>query len=1143
MTQKAKDYPLISAANIVGTEELFCFSPNTGNFANNILVNDLASFITAPTGTVTTATNVGLSGQGFFLQKSGSILQFKNAAPASSKVVVSFDNVNNLVTFDVDPTQINLADLNGLLPQAKLDAPIDITHGGTNANNAAQAAINLNVLPLTGGTLTGNLNGVTPTELTYLFGLTGNIQGQLNTINTSLTWKESARVASLTNINITAPGTTIDGVTMVSGDRVLLTGQTAPQLNGVYIWNGSVVAMLRSPDCADGSRGSVGILGMVIAIEEGTQQQTAWMLITDAPITINTTPLTYAKTPFATYTASDGINLSANNFTLNNSYFSGAFTVVAGVATITSNYVTNGMLAGSIAASKLIGTDIATVGTITSGKWQGDNISTAFGGTGVSTTPTNGQLLIGGTVLGGYNVTTLTAGSTKQSIVNGNGSITLDVVPGNIDRNTLGGSALVVGSGGTGLSTTPTSGQVLVGNGTGYTLTNSTGTGTVVFSTSPTITSASLVTPALGTPSSGTMTNVTGLPISTGVSGLGTGVATFLATPSSANLAAAVTGTTGSGSLVFAISPTLTTAVLGSSTATTQTPGDNSTKVATTAYVDSAVLGQNFKEAGKYSSTAALPTVVYNNGSSGVGATLTAVALGALSLDGNTPSVGDRVLIKNQVSTFQNGIYTVTTVGSVAVAFVLTRSLDANQSYEYKTGDSIFITLGSTLSATTWAYNSVDSPNIGTDAITFAQTAGQGSFTAGNGIAITGTSIAIDTSVTVDKTTSQTLTNKTLTSPTLTTPVLGTPSSGTLTNLTGLPLTTGVTGTLPIANGGTNNSSAYTAGSVIFSNGTSLTQDNSKLYWDDTNFVLGIGGIPSSVTVLDVVNNSGSTKPIQLTTYGASGGFRGRYANGTLASPTAVTTGNIIQFISGRGYGTTGFAAASTGAINIVGSATFTDTSMPTYISFSVTPTASVTSAEALRINTTGNVLINTTTDNATDKLQVNGSLSCTTIKNGDGTVSAPSYSFTSGTGNGLYTSGTNKIGAASNGSQVAEFNPTGFLVRNNIVLQKTATSISGSATATGAQLFGGIISMTGGGPATLTLDTAANIYAAMGSPSFVGATFSAMVISTAGTNTTIATNTGLTLVLGATTVNNDARTLHFLVTNTSTPTITVYGG
>jgi hypothetical protein len=83
-------------------------------------------------------------------------------------------------------------------------------------------------------------------------------------------------------------------------------------------------------------------------------------------------------------------------------------------------------------------------------------------------------------------------------------------------------------------------------------ISDETGTGALVFANSPT-----LVTPALGTPSSGTLTNATGLPIGTGVSGLGTGVATFLATPSSANLASAVTGETGTGALVFGTSPTL----------------------------------------------------------------------------------------------------------------------------------------------------------------------------------------------------------------------------------------------------------------------------------------------------------------------------------------------------------------------------------------------------------------------------------------------------------------------------------------------------------------------------------------------------------------------------------------------------------
>lgn len=97
-------------------------------------------------------------------------------------------------------------------------------------------------------------------------------------------------------------------------------------------------------------------------------------------------------------------------------------------------------------------------------------------------------------------------------------------------------------------------------------ITDETGTGALVFANTPT-----LVSPVLGTPTSGTLTNCTGLPVSTGISGFAAGIADFLATPSSANLITAVTDETGSGALVFATSPTLVTPVLGTPTSGTLT--------------------------------------------------------------------------------------------------------------------------------------------------------------------------------------------------------------------------------------------------------------------------------------------------------------------------------------------------------------------------------------------------------------------------------------------------------------------------------------------------------------------------------------------------------------------------------------------
>jgi hypothetical protein len=137
----------------------------------------------------------------------------------------------------------------------------------------------------------------------------------------------------------------------------------------------------------------------------------------------------------------------------------------------------------------------------------------------------------------------------KTALVYNNGTdvvTAIDFIP-----SLVLGAALPVASGGTGITAFGTGVATALGQ-------NVTGSGGIALATSPTF-----VTPVLGTPTSGTLTNATGLPISTGVSGLGTGVATFLGTPSSANLAAAVTDETGSGLLVFATSPTLVTPVLG----------------------------------------------------------------------------------------------------------------------------------------------------------------------------------------------------------------------------------------------------------------------------------------------------------------------------------------------------------------------------------------------------------------------------------------------------------------------------------------------------------------------------------------------------------------------------------------------------
>ena len=186
---------------------------------------------------------------------------------------------------------------------------------------------------------------------------------------------------------------------------------------------------------------------------------------------------------------------------------------------------------------------------------------------------------------------------------------------------------------------------------------------------------------------------------------------------------------------------------------------------ATKAYVDNTTAGLNFHAAVHAATTANLDAT-YNNGTSGVGATLTANANGALIVDGHTLSSSERVLVKNQTAGLQNGIYVVTTTGDESNPWVLTRATDADNSPsgEVAYGDFTFVQQGSTNAGFGFIINTTGTITIGTTAISYVQfNAGQ-VVVAGNGLTETtpGT-LAINTAVTVDLNTAQTLTNKTIT--------------------------------------------------------------------------------------------------------------------------------------------------------------------------------------------------------------------------------------------------------------------------------------------------------------------------------------------------------------------------------------------
>jgi hypothetical protein len=437
-----------------------------------------------------------------------------------------------------------------------------------NAQGQITSATNttINAVTLTTGTIS-----TTPSNSTDIAN-----KAYVDTVAQGLDTKAS--VVAGTTVNITLSGTqTIDGIVLVSGDRVLVKNQTAPADNGLYLC--AAGAWTRTTDMDTWAE----VPGAYVFVETGsTLADTGWVCTSDAGGTIGVTAITWAQ-------------------------FSGAG---SGVSSIT--FGSTGLTPAT-----------ATTGAVT----VAGTLAVASGGTG-QTTYTNGQLLIGNTTGNTLTKATLTAGS-GITITNGTGTITIASSGGgtvtSVAQSFTGGIISVAGSpittsGTLALTVAGTSGGVpyftststwatsallaanalMVGGGAGVApSTVTTGTGVVTALGVNTGTAGAFVVNggALGTPSSGTLTNTTGLPISTGVSGLGTGVATALAIAiGSAGAPVVFNGALGtpSSGTVTNLTGTASININGTVGATTTNTGAFTTVAATTVTATTGIFGGTF---------------------------------------------------------------------------------------------------------------------------------------------------------------------------------------------------------------------------------------------------------------------------------------------------------------------------------------------------------------------------------------------------------------------------------------------------------------------------------------------------------------------------------------------------------------------
>ena len=506
--------------------------------------------------------------------------------------------------------------------------------------------------------------------------------------------------ANANDIAIDSTVTTLTGSQTLTNKTLTTPTLTTPVINtGAQLKNGST---------------SAGYLEFYEDSDNGTNKVTVIGPASTADVTL-TLP-----------SATDTIVGKATTDTLTNKTISGSSNTLSNIA---NGSLTNSTVSYGGVQLSLGGTDatpafnladataytgdsaLVTTGTITSGTWQGTAVANAY----VADDLTIASGTVNNTVIGGSQPA---AGTFTQVDITTQGDLRL--------QDTTGGQYVALQAPGT-VSTSWTATFPGAVGSSGQALRTSDGSGTLEW-----------FTPEVG--------DITGVTAGTGLSGGGTtGTVTL-------DIDSTVTTLTGSQTLT---NKTLTSPVLnGSLSGTAFLDEDNmssdsavaaASQQSIKAYVDAVSSGLDLKESSHAATTANLSSA-YDNGSSGVGATLTNNSTqAALSVDGQTMVAAERLLVKDQTAGLQNGIYTVTTVGTNSTNWVLTRAtdFDGSPSNEVDSGSFTFVETGTDNADSGWVVTTDGTITVGTTAISWSQFSGAGQITAGAGMTKSGNTLNV----------------------------------------------------------------------------------------------------------------------------------------------------------------------------------------------------------------------------------------------------------------------------------------------------------------------------------------------------------------------------------------------------------------